>query len=78
MEARASFLRLYPLCKHCLAAGRVELATEVDHITPLSKGGADTHENKQGLCGPCHKDKTALDMGHAIKRAVGLDGWPVA
>lgn len=78
VEARASYLRLHPLCKHCLAVGRVELAVEVDHVVPLFKGGDDTSDNKQGLCKPCHADKTAQDMGHLVKRTVGLDGWPIA
>lgn len=33
-QARAQFLREHPLCVMCQAAGQVEAATVVDHITP--------------------------------------------
>ena len=48
-------------CRHCgKAAGRFE----VDHIKPLSEGGAPFDlENLQPLCRPCHFDKTTLDRG---------------
>ena len=40
------------------------LATELDHIVPLCKGGNATAEsNLQGLCRDCHADKTAMDFG---------------
>lgn len=54
-------LRNEPLCRHCLASGRVTAATEVDHVIPLHKGGSDTDGNCQSLCGPCHRAKTAED-----------------
>ena len=56
---------------------------ELDHIEALKADGGkgeDTGENTQVLCnGPegCHRMKTARDMGYAIRRAVGPDGWPV-
>lgn len=56
---------IHPLCVRCDAAGRITAATELDHILPLYKGGADDETNLQGLCEQCHKDKTAEDMGHA-------------
>lgn len=65
------------LCVACEAKGRVTLATEVDHIVPLHKGGPDTDENTQPLCGECHAAKTAHDMGYRPRVTIGLDGWPV-
>lgn len=49
------------LCLHCLEAGRVTPAEEVDHITPLHLGGADSDDNKQSLCRSCHAAKTAQE-----------------
>lgn len=75
-ERRARYLRANPLCKHCLAKGLVTQAVEVDHITPLHKGGKDCFDtNGQGLCVPCHKDKTAKDRGG--RGRTGVDGWPL-
>jgi 5-methylcytosine-specific restriction protein A len=31
----------------------------VDHIKPLAEGGTDDRANKQGICKPCHRKKTA-------------------
>ncbi len=53
------------------------MATEVDHIIPLSADGPDTDENTQNLCHDCHVDKSNRDAGNAVKVQVGLDGWPV-
>lgn len=77
VKNRARLLSENPLCRICEARGRVRAATEVDHVVPLSKGGADTDDNKQNLCSECHKEKTAQDMGYRTKRRTGTDGWPV-
>lgn len=65
---RERHFRLHPLCVHCAAKTPplVRAATELDHITPLFKGGTDTPANRQGLCSPCHAIKTASDLGHAV------------
>ena len=74
---RAQVLKANPLCVMCQSAGRVTLAREVDHITPLHKGGTDDTTNLQGLCVPCHADKSARDLGHRVRHWTGADGWPV-
>jgi len=51
-----------PLCVECDRRGRVSLATELDHKVPLFKGGADSDENRQGLCFDCHAVKTKADL----------------
>ena len=56
---RAQVLSANPLCVHCRAQGRVEAATEVDHIVPLWEGGGDALSNLAATCGPCHALKTA-------------------
>lgn len=48
-----------PLCVACAAESRVSLATELDHIVPLWKGGHEADHNRQGLCHEHHAAKTA-------------------
>lgn len=63
---RGAVLAAEPRCVRCLAAGRVRLATEVDHIVPLDQGGARLDpENLQPLCHSCHVQKTAEDRRRA-------------
>jgi len=76
-KLRASVFNARPLCVRCEAHGRLSLATDLDHIKPLCKGGSNDLDNLQGLCAQCHKDKTAEDFGHRVRVEVGLDGWPV-
>lgn len=35
---------------------------EIDHTIPLELGGKDEDDNLAALCGPHHKQKTALDL----------------
>lgn len=56
------------LCIICLAAGRVQLAAEVDHVTPLADGGTDTPENLQSLCTPCHLAKSSAEAARRAGR----------
>ena len=59
MRTRAQYFARYPLCAHCHARGDVALAVELDHVTPLSQGGAAWDwVNLQGLCLSCHLVKT--------------------
>jgi len=63
-----------PIC--CICKRRP--AVQIDHITPLSKGGTDARDNLQGICERCHEEKTAKDLG--IKpppNKIGLDGYPI-
>lgn len=66
---RAAWLREHPLCAHCLQAGRVRAAAEVDHVVPLQHGGQDDDSNLQSLCRECHAAKTATE---ATARAAGV------
>ncbi|RJF99027.1 HNH endonuclease [Noviherbaspirillum saxi] len=49
------------LCQECLRAGRVSMATEVDHVLNRARGGTDDDSNLQSICGDCHKIKTARE-----------------
>lgn len=58
-RARAAQLIKEPLCRHCMAQGRVTPAAMADHIIPRVDGGADLDpDNLQSLCLPCHNRKT--------------------
>jgi len=58
---RARLFAADPLCVECERHGRVTLATQRDHITPLAEGGQDDDSNVQGLCGPCHESKSKAE-----------------
>lgn len=48
-----------PVCKKCHSAP----SRHADHILPRNSGGADSLDNLQGLCGPCHSAKTCSQDG---------------
>ena len=60
-------IKLYrnPYCEIC---GKV--ATEVDHIVPIRKGGLNELDNLQSLCKSCHSRKTAKYDGGFGKRKI--------
>lgn len=41
----------------------IGLASEADHITPVTQGGSDSPSNLQAACRPCHLAKSS-DEGH--------------
>ena len=77
MRMREAVMIDEPLCRNCLANGRVTPTTEVDHIIAIENGGTDDRDNLQGLCTECHKDKTNRDSGYSPRIEIGLDGYPV-
>ena len=54
---RLMVLRREPMCRHC----KDRAASDVDHIISKQRGGQDTMDNLQGLCGTCHARKTIRD-----------------
>ena len=73
-NARKAQLAHEPFCRRC---NRV-LATQVDHIKPISEGGDRlAPSNLQSLCHSCHSVKTTEDMSGRTKAATGADGLPV-
>lgn len=54
----------HPLCVSCEKKGRITLATDVDHITPISQGGnKEDFDNMQVLCKSCHARKSRSERG---------------
>lgn len=60
----------------CAACGEASPASsiDVDHVVPISKGGADALNNVHAICRRCHVEKTASDGFHgaALALAGGL------
>lgn len=56
------------LCVPCRAAGRLTLATEVDHVVPKAEGGADDDSNLQAICDDCHAVKTKAEAARGVGR----------
>jgi len=60
---RMMVLRREPLCRRCQKP-----AQDVDHILPMSKGGARLDQaNLQPLCRSCHRAKHAEDERNASR-----------
>ena len=66
---RESLFSSNPLCVECERLGRVMLATQRDHITPLAEGGTDDDSNVQGLCHACHEAKSMAESQRGTQRA---------
>lgn len=60
---RDRYIAAHPLCEQCKQHGRLTPASEVHHITPLSKGGDNDASNLMALCTPCHSEITAREGG---------------
>jgi len=70
---RRWYLKLHPVCAHC---GRG--ASEVDHIVPLSEGGAHLDPgNSQALCKGCHSRKTRAEQDGGKLKGCRADGTPI-
>lgn len=51
-----------PMCQMCTARGVDELATDVDHITPVEDGGEPwALSNLRPLCRSCHSSRHARE-----------------
>ena len=57
---RAKYLAANPYCAGCAAEGRTALARELDHKIPVRGDPMRFWDkgNWQGLCSPCHNEKT--------------------
>ncbi len=73
-KVRRMKLAANPLCEWCLRGGRLVTAEHVDHIVPISHGGAPLDlQNMQSLCPSCHSAKTSRDQGNTDKPIKGCD-----
>lgn len=78
-DRRRRLERTGGLCEHCLEEGRTELATVVNHIVPLARGGEDVDDNTENLCARHDAEVTARQFGLAVPiegRGIGEDGRP--
>lgn len=67
------------LCHMCLAEGIRRLATVVNHIIPLARGGDDVDDNTENLCGEHDDIVTAKQFGMATPiaaKGIASDGRP--
>ncbi len=63
-SVRSLQLQLEPLCRECRKLGKLVAASVVDHILPITEGGAKLDlENLQSLCKPCHERKGRAGIG---------------
>ena len=66
-----------PLCRACLARGKIEPATCADHITPHAGNvNAFFLSPLRSLCHACHALKTVRET-RGYSKQIGLDGLPV-
>lgn len=58
---RRAHLSIEPMCRGCAEIGRLAPANTVDHVQPISDGGAPFpgHDGLASYCPPCHSAKTA-------------------
>lgn len=68
MRDRAQVLAEEPLCRLCLEKGLEVASDVVDHKIPLAWGGTDDRGNKQGLCNPCHEEKSKAERAFTRRR----------
>lgn len=53
----AEFIALCEACNYICPACHEKAVLTVDHVVPLSKGGSNTIDNIQPLCGKCNRSK---------------------
>lgn len=59
---RARILRQEPLCRYCVANGRIVPASVLDHVVALSLNGTNDPGNLAPACQPCNSEKGALEQ----------------
>ena len=76
-KAKAQLLR-FPLCKLCLAKGKVTPATIADHVEP-HRGNVNLFwtGELQSLCKHCHDSTKKFEEARGYRNDIGPDGWPL-
>ena len=82
---RKQKLQVNPLCELCLKQGRLEVATVVDHIAGINKGGQafPPLDALMSCCESCHNRKTRIveqldqELTPKIVRGCDVDGRPL-
>ena len=64
-QAKTVLKRDRYLCQCADCKGKHLPATEVDHITPKSRGGSDDFDNLQAINTDCHRRKTQREAATA-------------
>lgn len=63
IKANTEWLALYAsFGNKCLSCGIIPGKLTVDHVKPLSKGGTNSLDNIQPLCGPCNSRKHVKEV----------------
>ena len=61
-DTRTAMKSKFPLCGACLIEGKVTSTEHIDHVIPHRRDSDRFLVNLfQGLCGPCHTQKTLLE-----------------
>jgi 5-methylcytosine-specific restriction enzyme A len=73
-KRREHQLTIEPLCRMCLAEGRIEAATVADHAIP-HRGDPDLfwHGELQSLCATCHSRFKRSEEAGGTKHLQGCD-----
>lgn len=72
---RAAVLERDPICK---TPGCGRASQHADHITPRSRGGADSMGNLRGLCASCHSTVTRHgNKGPLRVKGCDINGVPL-
>src|SRR5215510_10954341 len=74
-------LREHPLCEACLAQGRIEPASAVDHRVRVTAGGNPypVLDQLASLCASCHNSKTRAEQAGEdwLQKGCDVRGYPL-
>lgn len=72
-------LKAYPQCFYCAQLGRLTLATTVDHIVPVHRGGDFwALENLRSACESCNYSKRDRLEEDFVAKGCDVNGLPLS